>query len=75
LVCDAAFNEFHLIVCRNVLLYFDQLLRQRALDLFHSSLIGLGMLVLGKKESLEYTPLVDNYEEVRPSLRIYRRRR
>jgi hypothetical protein len=30
---------------------------------------------LGKKESLEYTPLVDNYEEVRPSLRIYRRRR
>jgi chemotaxis protein methyltransferase CheR len=75
LVCDAAFNEFHLIVCRNVLLYFDQVLRQRALDLFHSSLIGFGMLVLGKKESLEYTPLVDHYDEVRPKLRIYRRRR
>jgi chemotaxis protein methyltransferase CheR len=75
LVCDAAFNEFHLIVCRNVLLYFDQLLRQRALDLFHNSLIGLGMLVLGKKESLDYTPLVDHYQELRPSSRIYRRRR
>jgi chemotaxis protein methyltransferase CheR len=75
LVCDAAFNEFHLIVCRNVLLYFDQVLRQRALDLFHHSLIDRGMLALGKKESLHFTPHGELYAEMQPGLRIYRRRR
>jgi chemotaxis protein methyltransferase CheR len=75
LVCDAAFNEFHLIVCRNVLLYFDQVLRQRALDLFHHSLINFGMLALGKKESLRYTPHDALYAELQPGLRVYRRTR
>jgi chemotaxis protein methyltransferase CheR len=75
LVCDAAFNEFHLIVCRNVLLYFDQVLRDRAHELFHNSLIGFGMLLLGKKESLRFTPHEASYQELQPGLRIYRRLR
>jgi chemotaxis protein methyltransferase CheR len=73
LVCDAAFNEFHLIMCRNVLLYFDQQLRQRALDLFYGSLVNFGMLLLGKRESLQFTDHVGMYDELRPGLRIYRR--
>ena len=75
LVCDAAFNEFHLIVCRNVLLYFDQTLRERAHGLFYNSLVNFGMLALGKKESLRYTSHEGLYQELSPSLRIYRRLR
>jgi chemotaxis protein methyltransferase CheR len=75
LVCDAAFNEFHLIVCRNVLLYFDQSLRERAHDLFYNSLVNFGMLALGKKESLRYTPQEALYHELSAGLRVYRRLR
>jgi chemotaxis protein methyltransferase CheR len=75
LVCDAAFNEFHLIVCRNVLLYFDQVLRERAHQLFHNSLTNFGMLALGKKESLRFTENEASYRELQPGLRIYRRLR
>jgi chemotaxis protein methyltransferase CheR len=73
LVCDSAFNEFQLIVCRNVLLYFDQTLRKRAQGLFHSSLSNFGILVLGKKESLRFTDCENLFQELRDGLRVYRR--
>jgi chemotaxis protein methyltransferase CheR len=73
LVCDSAFNEFQLVVCRNVLLYFDQTLRQRAHDLFHSSLSNFGILVLGKKESLRFTEYDQMFQELKSGLRVYRR--
>jgi len=73
LVSDSMFNEFQLIVCRNVLLYFDETLRDRAHKLFHSSLSPLGTLVLGKKESLRFTSLAPMYRELRDGLQIYRR--
>jgi chemotaxis protein methyltransferase CheR len=73
LVCDSAFNEFQLIICRNVLLYFDPTLRERALNLFHSSLSNFGILVLGKKESLRFTDYADSYQELREGVRIYRK--
>jgi chemotaxis protein methyltransferase CheR len=73
LVCDSAFNEFQLIMCRNVMLYFDDTLRNRALDLFHGSLSSFGLLVLGKKEALRYSPYNDCYRELGEGLRIYRR--
>jgi chemotaxis protein methyltransferase CheR len=69
------FNEFHLIVCRNVLLYFDQKLRERAHDLFNASLSRFGILVLGKQESLRFTPHASNFHELREGLRVYRRLR
>lgn len=75
LVCDSAFNEFQLIVCRNVLLYFDQTLRHRTLELFRASLVNFGVLVIGKKESLRFTPHADTYQELRDGTRIYRRLR
>jgi chemotaxis protein methyltransferase CheR len=73
LVCDSVFNEFQLVVCRNVLLYFDETLRRRAQELFHASLSNFGVLVLGKKESLRFTEYEPAYQELKDGLRIYRR--
>ena len=73
LVCDSAFNEFQLVICRNVLLYFDETLRRRAHELFHASLSNFGVLVLGKKESMRFTEHEQAYQELREGLRIYRR--
>lgn len=75
LVSDSAFNEFHLIMCRNVLLYFDQTLRERAYQLFDASLSTFGWLVLGKQESLRFSGHANNYRELRDGLRVYRRLR
>jgi len=73
LVSDSVFNEFQLIICRNVLLYFNETLRDRAHDLFYASLGPLGTLVLGKKESLRYTRFAERYRELHEGMQIYRR--
>lgn len=73
LVSDSVFNEFQLIICRNVLLYFDSALRARSHELFHASLSNFGVLVLGKKESLRFTEYAALYQELRAGLRVYRR--
>ena len=73
LVSDSVFNEFHLVVCRNVLLYFDDTLRDRVHEMFHDSLVSLGVLVLGKKECLSFTRFAERYRELGEGLRIYRR--
>lgn len=52
LISDGVFNEFQLITCRNVLIYFDLKLQEKVLDLFYDSLCKLGFLCLGSKESL-----------------------
>ncbi|MBT5954882.1 protein-glutamate O-methyltransferase CheR, partial [bacterium] len=52
LISDGVFSEFNLILCRNVLIYFDIDLQNRALSLFSDSLINKGILCLGDKESL-----------------------
>ena len=75
LVCDSAFNEFHLIMCRNVLLYFDQTLRERTYQLFDDSLATFGWLVLGKQESLRFSTHAASYRELRDGMRVYRRLR
>ena len=55
LVSDGVFNEFHLISCRNVLIYFNQALQEKVLQLFYDSLANFGFLCLGSKESLKGT--------------------
>ncbi|WP_461131306.1 CheR family methyltransferase [Spirosoma aerophilum] len=57
LVSDRSFNEFDLIMCRNVLIYFDKALQQRVLTLFNESLGPLGYLALGAKETLKFSTL------------------
>ncbi|MCG9791376.1 CheR family methyltransferase [Flavobacterium algicola] len=61
LVSDSSFNEFDLILCRNVLIYFDKDLQERALQLFDDSLPKLGFLVLGAKETIKYSELKSKY--------------
>jgi chemotaxis protein methyltransferase CheR len=73
LVCDGPFNEFHLILCRNVMIYFDRELRDRVHELLFASLVKFGVLVLGKRESLHFTPFEDRYEEIGADLKVYRR--
>jgi chemotaxis protein methyltransferase CheR len=72
-VADHSFNEFHVIVCRNVMIYFDAALQERVHDLFHDSLVRLGILALGPKESVEYTRHGGDYEAVDRVERIYRK--
>lgn len=74
LVVDGVFNEFQLICCRNVLIYFDRVLQNRVLQLFYNSLAPLGYLGLGIKESLLFTTEKNNFEAVDNNLKIYRRK-
>ena len=73
LVSDREFNQFHLIVCRNVMIYFDRSLQDKVHDLFHGSLVRFGILALGHKESLRFTSHVDNYEEIDGQEKLWRR--
>jgi chemotaxis protein methyltransferase CheR len=61
-----------LIVCRNVLIYFDKNLQDRVLDLFEKSLIRRGFLALGTKESLRFSAVADKFEILDGANRIFR---
>jgi len=73
LATDSTFNEFHVILCRNVLIYFDTVLQHRVYNLFHESLTQRGFLGIGSKETL-LSPFKTHYEELMPCERIYRKR-
>lgn len=75
LVSDAVFNEFHLILCRNVMIYFDATLRERVHRLLYNSLSRFGVLGLGSKESLLGTPFAERYKDISAAHRIYRKER
>jgi chemotaxis protein methyltransferase CheR len=73
LVSDRSFNEFNVIVCRNVMIYFDRTLQDRVHRLFYESLTHFGVLGLGHKESVKFSPHVDAYEELDPNEKLYRK--
>jgi chemotaxis protein methyltransferase CheR len=73
LAMDRGFNDFNAILCRNVMIYFDKTLQDRVHTLFYESLETFGILALGHKESLNFTPFVDAYEDVDAAERIYRK--
>lgn len=75
LVTDASFNDFHLIVCANVLIYFRPALQERVHRLFYDSLVRSGFLGLGKRESLIYCPERNHYEQVRDGVNLFRKLR
>ena len=66
-------TPFDLILCRNVLIYFSDELRERVHRLFYESLVNFGVLALGVKESMRFTPFADRYEPLVESLGLYRR--
>jgi chemotaxis protein methyltransferase CheR len=75
LATDRSFNEFNVIVCRNVMIYFERTLQQRVFELFDESLARLGILALGHKESLRTSSFADRYTELDPTERLYRKMR
>ncbi len=74
LVTDQVFNEFQLICCRNVLIYFNKKLQDKVLRLFYDSLSPLGYLALGIKESLLFSQIRDNFQTVSANNKIFRRK-
>ena len=73
LVTDRSFAEFNVILCRNVLIYFDRDLQMRVHGLFHESLVHLGILCLGSKETLRLSNYEGSYEELSGAEKIYRK--
>jgi chemotaxis protein methyltransferase CheR len=73
LVSDRSFNEFNVIMCRNVMIYFDRPLQDHVHDLFYESLGMFGILCLGHKESIRFTTHEEAYEELDTNEKIYRR--
>ncbi len=74
LVTDQVFGEMHLIMCRNVLIYFNRTLQDRVFKLFDDSLIHNGFLCLGSKESLRFSKTSINFNAFAPNLKIYRKK-
>ncbi|WP_199100744.1 protein-glutamate O-methyltransferase CheR [Dyella sp. ASV21] len=72
LVTDEVFCEAHLVLCRNVLIYFSDPLQDRTLALFRDSLVRGGFLCLGTRESLDFAPSALDFTPVDAALRIYR---
>jgi chemotaxis protein methyltransferase CheR len=75
LVTDRSFSEFHVIFCRNVLIYFDKTLQNRVHSLFYDSLVMFGVLALGSKESLKFSQYESCYEKLSPTEKLYRKAR
>jgi chemotaxis protein methyltransferase CheR len=74
LVTDAVFAEMHLISCRNVMIYFDRALQDRAIGLFRDSLTRKGFLGLGAKESLRFSEHSDSFSDFVRDEKIYQKR-
>ena len=73
LVQDRSFNAFNVILCRNVMIYFDRTLQERVHGLFHESLEMFGILALGHKESIRFSGFEQYYEELDPQEKLYRK--
>jgi chemotaxis protein methyltransferase CheR len=73
LVTDRSFSEFNVILCRNVLIYFDKTLQSKVHSLFYDSLAMFGVLVLGSKETLRFMAHEECYEQMAPPEKIFRK--
>ncbi len=73
LVTDGVFGEMNLVMCRNVLIYFNEQLQDRALTLINDSLCPRGFLCIGRRENLKFSQIRNHLEDVSNRLRIYRK--
>ena len=73
LATDSVFSEMQLVLCRNVLIYFNKNLQDRALGLFHESLSHRGFMGLGGKESIEFSGYAEHFEVQDKPARIFRK--
>lgn len=74
LATDHVFSEVNLVSCRNVLIYFDRSLHERALGLFAEALPSGGFLGLGSKETLRFSAQSDGFVDADATVRLYRRK-
>jgi chemotaxis protein methyltransferase CheR len=74
LVTDSVFAEVHMVLCRNVLIYFDKNLQNMVQKIFYNSLINGGVLCLGSKESIQFTDLHDKYTDLDKKQRIFKKK-
>lgn len=74
LATDGVFGEMNLIVCRNVLIYFNRELQNRVLGLFLESLADKGFLCLGSKESIRFSEQTDSFDDVVKDEKIYQKK-
>jgi chemotaxis protein methyltransferase CheR len=74
LATDSVFAEVHLVSCRNVLIYFDRALQDRALGLFSGALCRKGFLGLGSKESMRFSKHRDDFVDFVPADKIFQRK-
>ncbi len=73
LATDGSFNEFNVIFCRNVMIYFNKTLQERVHRLFYESLMRLGYLILGSQESIRFSVYESSYETVDAEEKVYRK--
>ena len=74
LVTDGVFGEMNLVICRNVMIYFDKELQNRVIKLFYESLVPGGFLCLGSKESLRFTEIAHKFDVTTEKQKIYRKK-
>ena len=74
LAVDGDFGEMHMVLCRNVLIYFKAPLKERVLGLFNACVLPGGFLCLGIKESINGHAISPHFQEVVPRMRVYRKR-
>jgi chemotaxis protein methyltransferase CheR len=73
LVTDRSFNEFHVVLCRNVMIYFNRKLQDRVHQLLYESLMRLGFLGLGDRETVQFTPFQSHYQTVDAQAKLFRK--
>jgi chemotaxis protein methyltransferase CheR len=73
LAADGVFCEMHMVLCRNVLIYFERSLQNRVVGLFHEGLVRGGFLCLGNRESLQFTTFENQFRVVDHAHRIYKK--
>jgi len=74
LMKDTVFAEMHFILCRNVLIYFDQTLQNQVLKVLSDSLIHRGYLMLGDRESIDFTAISEQFDKAHKRARIFRKK-
>lgn len=73
LATDSVFSEVHFVSCRNVLIYFNRALQDRALGLFNEALVRRGFLGLGLRETVQFSGHAADFEPFVPDQRLYRK--
>jgi len=74
LVTDGVFGEMNMVICRNVMIYFDKDLQNKVIKLFYDSLVPGGFLCLGSKESLRFATIANKFDVTTEKQKIYRKK-